>query len=740
MIPRRTPVFFVSWLVALVAAAIAANAAEGLRVSRDGELLLKGQPFRGYGVNYFDAFNRTLGVTPKGGYDEGFAELAMRKIPFARFAACGYWPNDQRLYFTNQAEFFRRLDAVVKSAEQHGIGLIPSLFWFHATVPDLVGEPVGSWGDPASRTHAFMRSYVSNVVTRYRGSPAIWAWELGNEFNLPADLPNAAEHRPPIVPSLGTPTTRSQADELTHAAFRTALKAFGEEVRRHDAERLIVSGNAFPRVSAWHQMHEKSWRKDSPEQFDLMLAGDNPDPVNSLTVRGYEDSDFTRIAPALELATRLKKPLFVGEFGVPGLGDESTKAAFARRLESLEKAGVTFAALWVYDFDGQKADWSVTPSNSRSYQLAALQEVNARLNPAKESVSVIRLPVGALQPQALTDASGNVHVFHLAGDPKASDVVYRQLKAGSTNWSEAVRVNQRAGGAIAMGTVRGVQAALGRDGRLHVVWNGTSDASGHGGSPFFYTRSSADGRSFEPERDIIVSTDHLDGGGSVAADAAGNVHVVWHGSPAGQAGEPTRRIFVRKSSDDGKTFSAEAPIAGADPGVCGCCGLKASIGADGGLAVVYRAAIGGMDRGINLLAGGASDASLKTILTDPWRTGSCPMSTASITVERGQSWAAWETQGKVRFAQFNSTGPAILDVAVAGRSPQKHPSLAINRYGRMLVVWMEGTGWNRGGDVVWQVFDTDGKASSVAERRTGLPAWTFATAAVRADGDFLVIY
>ncbi len=365
-------------MVVLLAPVGEATAAEGLRVSADGGLLLRGQPFRGYGVNYFDAFNRTLGPTSRTTYDAGFAELAKRKIPFARFAACGYWPNDQRLYLTNQAEFFSQLDGVVKSAERHGVGLIPSLFWFHATVPDLMGEPVSKWGDPASRTHAFMRSYVSNVVIRYRGSSAIWAWELGNEFNLPADLPNAAEHRPPVVPSLGTPATRSKADELTHAAFRTALVEFGREVRLHDPHRLILSGNAFPRVSAWHQMMEKSWTKDSPEQFDAMLAGDNPDPVNSLTVRGYEDSDFTRIPAAVAVARRLNKPLFVGEFGVPGVANEASKAAFVRRMESLGRDGVTFAALWVFDFDGQKDDWNVSGANDRAHQLDALQEINRR--------------------------------------------------------------------------------------------------------------------------------------------------------------------------------------------------------------------------------------------------------------------------------------------------------------------------------------------------------------------------
>jgi hypothetical protein len=154
-------------------------------------------------------------------------------------------------------------------------------------------------GNPQSRTQAFMRDYVREVVMRYRGSPAIWAWEFGNEYNLVADLPNAAEHRPSVVPSLGTPAARSARDELTHEQIRAAFTAFATEVHRYDPHRLIITGNAFPRVSAWHQRTEKSWGKDTPEQFAQMLAGDNPDPVNSLSVRAYEASDSDRLAAAM---------------------------------------------------------------------------------------------------------------------------------------------------------------------------------------------------------------------------------------------------------------------------------------------------------------------------------------------------------------------------------------------------------------------------------------------------------
>ena len=74
-------------MVVLLAPVGEATAAEGLRVSADGGMLLRGQPFRGYGVNYFDAFNRTLGVNPKAGYDEGLRAAAGSPKPGSVSAA-----------------------------------------------------------------------------------------------------------------------------------------------------------------------------------------------------------------------------------------------------------------------------------------------------------------------------------------------------------------------------------------------------------------------------------------------------------------------------------------------------------------------------------------------------------------------------------------------------------------------------------------------------------------------------
>lgn len=346
---------------------------------RDGALMRAGKPFYGIGVNYFDCFARHLKDPQDTSYEQGFRQLKDRGIPFVRFMATGFWPVDMKLYTENPKEYFSRMDRVVKAAERLGIGLIPSLFWTLSTVPDLVGEPVNSWGDPSSKTHAWMRKYTSEVVRRYRRSPAIWGWELGNEYNLAADLPNAKDHRPPVWPTLGTPSSRSEKDEITHAMMRTALREFGKEVRKHDRERVIISGNSIPRPSAWHQQRELSWTKDTPEQFREMLKGDNPDPLDTLCIHAYAPEDTERLGHALAASREVRKPLFVGEFGVPGPQTADSERAFRTMLSQIVEMRVPFSALWVFDFAHQDREWNVRADNERAYQLDAVAEANRQL-------------------------------------------------------------------------------------------------------------------------------------------------------------------------------------------------------------------------------------------------------------------------------------------------------------------------------------------------------------------------
>ncbi len=347
----------------------------GLKVE-NGVLLRDGRPYRGIGVNFFSAFNRTLGDGSLTNYDAGFQTLAKLGIPFARIGG-GFWANDLKLFVTNRAEYFRRLDGVVRSAEKHGVGLIPSLFWYYAGVPDLVGEPCDQWGNPRSRTHAFMREYVRDLVTRYKASPAIWGWEFGNEFNLVANLPNASDHRPHVVPELGTPSQRTARDELTYEMIRTAHVEFARAVRGHDPDRVILTGDSILRDSAWHHWQENNWKQDTPAQFAAMLAAGNPDPIDLVSIHLYDEA-ASRLTAVLAAARALHKPVFVGEFGVKGPRAES-ETEFRRLLTAIETNAVPLAAVWVFDYQPQDKDWNITPTNDRAYQLTAVAEANRRL-------------------------------------------------------------------------------------------------------------------------------------------------------------------------------------------------------------------------------------------------------------------------------------------------------------------------------------------------------------------------
>lgn len=369
-------------------------AGRGLSVDAQGTLLKDGVPYRGVGINYFSAFSRRLENPQDTSYREGFAELSKRGIPFVRFMACGYWPKDYTLYQQDKEAYFRLMDDVVKAAEETGIGLIPSLFWYTAAVPDLVGEPRNAWGDPGSKTHAFMRQYVREAVSRYRNSPAIWVWELGNEYSLDADLPNAAEHRPPIWPGLGTALSRSEADDLTHDMLVTAHREFAKAVREHDPARPVTSGASMPRPSAQHLRLEGRWLSDSREEFATNLTDITPDPLNLASVHLYpfdRDGRFGGkvtsyeqvLAACMETTAKARKALFVGEFGAPDDaehgGPDRAKREFLEMLSAIERTNVPLSAVWVFDLSQQDSFINVTPVNSRRYVLEAIRQANRRI-------------------------------------------------------------------------------------------------------------------------------------------------------------------------------------------------------------------------------------------------------------------------------------------------------------------------------------------------------------------------
>lgn len=355
-------------------------------------------------------------------------------------------------------------------------------------------------------------------------------------------------------------------------------------------------------------------------------------------------------------------------------------------------------------------------------------------------VALVRVPDRGIQPQVARDAKGVVHMIYFRGAPAHGDIYYTRTQDG-TRFQRALRVNSRPESAIAVGNIRGAHLALGVNGRPHVAWMGSSKAKKKAREvPMLYTRLADDGAAFEPERNVIQSAFGLDGGGSVAADGNGRVHVAWHAPAPGAKGEENRRVWLARSTDEGKTFARESPVSASATGVCGCCGMRALGDRRGNLFLLYRSATDEVNRDTYLLVSPGETGKFAGQRLQEWKIATCPMSSFSLAETGRAMLAAWETDGQVYFMRLEGdkrTKPIAAPGSAKGR---KHPVVAANADGETILVWTEGMGWNRGGAVAWQVFDKAGRPTDENGRIDGVPVWSLVAAFATADDRFIVVY
>lgn len=357
------------------------------------------------------------------------------------------------------------------------------------------------------------------------------------------------------------------------------------------------------------------------------------------------------------------------------------------------------------------------------------------LNAVASDVRVERVSEGGVQPQIVQGDDGTVHLIYLKGDPARCDVRYATRKPGGASWSQPLTVNSEASSAVAVGTIRGAQLALGPEGSVHVVWNG------HGGkdqpAPLFYSRLVGGmNPRFEAQRDLRGASKALDGGASIAANTRGEVYVVWHGAAAEAVeGEEHRVVFVLKSADNGAAFGP-ASVANLDyGGVCACCSLKAFAAPTGELLTLYRAARKMDQRDVTLLSSRDGGKSFEHRTVGTWAIAACPMSSMSMVALKGGIRGVWESEGRIESTMLDSASKAMVVSSGKGR----HPSIAVNAKGETLVAWSVGTGWQKGGELQWRVLDRDGKPLSAQGTAKGIPVW--GASAAYADGDsFVVMY
>ncbi len=349
-----------------------------------------------------------------------------------------------------------------------------------------------------------------------------------------------------------------------------------------------------------------------------------------------------------------------------------------------------------------------------------------------ERVSLLRLPEGGRLPQAVVDDDGTVHVVYFEGEPRAGDLRYVTRAPRASTWSDPQYVNSQRDSVVGIGPIDGGQLALGRDGRLHVVWFKL------GRTEFLYTRTNDAGTGFEPQF-ALAGGEGVEAGPSVAADPAGNVYIFWH---TGEPPDAERAVFMAASHDDGRTFSLPRPVSPPAEGACDCCGLQALVGttgpSEGELYVSYRGAGDDVRRSQRLLMSGDHGQSFDDRELDPWEINACPISTTSLANGPDGVTVAWETEGQVYFDEIRGAEPPHSPTGdtVARR---KNPAVAVNDRSETLLVWGDGAGWQSGGTFHWQLF---GGGDAAVDRGTGpeIPEGSLAAVVTEPDGRFLVIY
>ncbi|HET7215135.1 MAG TPA: hypothetical protein VFL79_16215, partial [Terriglobia bacterium] len=100
--------------------------------------------------------------------------------------------------------------------------------------------------------------------------------------------------------------------------------------------------------------------------------------------------------------------------------------------------------------------------------------------PQIPQVKLLRTPAGGIQPQTALDSRGVLNMIYFTGDASEGNIEYVRRSPGAKAFSKPIRVNSQPGSALAVGTVRGPQMAVGRNGQVYVVWVGSSTAKPRG--------------------------------------------------------------------------------------------------------------------------------------------------------------------------------------------------------------------------------------------------------------------
>ena len=376
----------------------------GLHVE-NGVIMLEGKPFYGFGVNYFGAFSHYEdGYLPDPQtFKDGFAGMAEHNIPFVRIAL-GYYSSFYDRYDEDPQGTLNKLRQVLDAAEAEHVGVILSLFWHDAALAEHVGEKRADMGEDDSRTLAYAKEFTATIVQEFAGHRALWGWEIGNEYNLDADL--CDRNLQGFLPAGFTFENPSGRDYFTSDETAFFFEAVASTIRKYDGYRMISNGCSEMRTCAWN-MHtatdrlrkdhlwDINWKQDTRGEFERIVALYTPDSVDTVSFHfqsgssGAQDPSYTLSYPVfagedalmvpefleayVKAAKSADKALYLGEFG--DFRDmesaEDCPEMFRTLCGWVSDAGIQVASLWQFQ--------DYTDSGVGGQKLDILSELNTAL-------------------------------------------------------------------------------------------------------------------------------------------------------------------------------------------------------------------------------------------------------------------------------------------------------------------------------------------------------------------------
>jgi len=337
---------------------------------------------RAVGANLFDVFwgawgtggaNANLATSLQAVRDAGASGVRVGRAFAAPWSYAG-WAY-LSLNETARDAYWAAADAVVAEAERSNVKLVPSLghgcadsasgcnpaaVLFNETYREFVVNA-------SSRTRAALRAYATDFVSRYKRSPAVLFWEVGNEMNLMFD---------------GCSYDKSDGAFFTTAEGLAYLAAAASDIRAADPARPVNTGIASPRSRAKHLMsapgggracvspanpngdcESACWasvgadsQADSAEMFALYTEGHDiatahyygcSAPYGNYTWCDGDAGSTLPLAVFKAAADAAAKPLFVGEFGDPAL---NWSAPIGRALVvAMAQLSIPLSTLWAWE-------------------------------------------------------------------------------------------------------------------------------------------------------------------------------------------------------------------------------------------------------------------------------------------------------------------------------------------------------------------------------------------------------